>query len=202
MAQPGQVRFLRSAVRLQSAKISSDMGSKVMTALKSAYEHIVGFLSACVMAAIVLITTAQVFSRYLLNDPIYWAEEACRTLLIWACFLFAGIAFKRGEMAAVEFATSALPHRLRKGVLALSYTITAAFLAILTYFGWSYANQNWIQPVPGIQMLMQSMFGSGARFSIFWVYIALPIGSAILSVTMLWSALMLVVQWQSVSEKD
>jgi TRAP-type C4-dicarboxylate transport system permease small subunit len=173
-----------------------------MTALKSTYERIAGFLSAGVIAMIVLITTAQVFFRYLLNDPIYWAEEACRTLLIWACFLFAGIAFKRGEMATVEFATSALPPSLRNGVLAISYTITGVFLAILTYFGWSYANQNWIQPVPGIQMLMESIFGSGAGFSIFWLYVALPIGSAILSATMFWSALMLVMQRQTASEKN
>lgn len=158
---------------------------------QSGYEQIAGFLSAFAIGAIVVITAAQVFSRYFLNDSIYWAEEASRALLVWACFLFAGIAFQRGEMAAVEFVTSSLPHRMRNLVLGAGRLVTAIFLFVLAYDGWLYAAQNWVQPVPGLQMLAQSLLGDEASFSIFWVYVALPIGCAILAVTMLWSALVL-----------
>lgn len=165
-----------------------------VAAPQSAYERCLGFLSAFAIGAIFVITTAQVFSRYFLNDSIYWAEEACRALLVWACFLFAGIAFKRGEMAAVEFVTMALPVRARAFVLAAGYLVTAAFLFLLAYEGWLYAAQNWMQPVPGLQMLVDSLLGDDVGFSIFWVYVALPIGCVILSITMLWSALALLMQ--------
>lgn len=159
--------------------------------LESGYEKVAGFFSAFAIGMIVVITTAQVFSRYFLNDSIYWAEEASRALLIWACFLLAGIAFKRGEMAAVEFVTSSLPTRMRDIVIGSGHLVTAVFLVLLTYYGWIYSAQNWMQPVPGIQMLAESLLGNEAGFSIFWVYVALPVGCAILAATMFWSAFVL-----------
>lgn len=161
---------------------------------QSVYERIAGFLSAFAIGAIVVITAAQVFSRYFLNDSIYWAEEASRGLLVWACFLFAGVAFKRGEMAAVEFVTASLPLLARDLVLGGGRLVTAIFLFVLAYYGWLYAAQNWVQPVPGLQMLAQSLLGDEASFSIFWVYVALPIGCVILAITMLWSAVVLLTQ--------
>jgi len=158
------------------------------------YERVASYLAAIAVGAIVAITVTQVFSRYFLSDSIYWAEEACRALLIWTCFLFAGIAFRRGEMAAVEFVTLSLPVRLQTVALGIGRLVTAAFLAVLTYYGWFYALQNWMQPVPGLQMLAGSLSGGTVGFSIFWVYVALPIGCAILGIEMLVSALALLTQ--------
>jgi TRAP-type C4-dicarboxylate transport system permease small subunit len=148
--------------------------------LHARYEQVSALLGATLMAAIVIITVTQVYYRYFLSDSLVWAEEACRSLLIWICFLFAGIAFQRGEMVAVNFVTAALPRHLRAAVIAIGYTATAAFLCSMVYYGWSYASQNWIQTVPGLELLLQSLTGGDARFSIFWVYLAVPVGSAIL----------------------
>lgn len=166
------------------------------------YERLAGNLAAFAVGAIVAITVTQVFSRHFFNDSIYWAEEACRGLLIWTCFLFAGIAFRRGEMAAVEFVTLSLPERLQTLVLGIGRLLTAAFLAVLTYYGWLYAAQNWMQPVPGLQMLVASLSGDALGFSIFWVYVALPIGCAILGIEMLFSALTLLMQNQRHANKS
>ena len=43
-----------------------------------------------------LVLTGVVF-RYVLNNPLYWAEEAARLLLIWLSFAGAALAFQRAK---------------------------------------------------------------------------------------------------------
>lgn len=47
-----------------------------------------------ILALIVLIVLAQVFSRYVLGAPLIWAEELATYLLIWLAFITASVALK------------------------------------------------------------------------------------------------------------
>jgi len=136
------------------------------------------------MALIVVILTAQVFYRYFLSGSLIWAEELSRCLLVWTCFLFAGIAYQRGEMASVDFATRALPSLLRTIVMVPALACAMFFIGVLAYYGAVYANQNHMQILPGVSVLWRKLGGTGG-FSIFWVYISIPIGLGILFLHML-----------------
>lgn len=168
------------------APTTSMVGRSV--ALQSGYMRLVAALAATMMAAMIVITSVQVFYRYVLSSPIIWAEEICRYLLIWMCFLFAGAAFQRGEMAAIELLTSALPRRLRALVMVPAYVITTGFLGVLVYYGWSYAEENRVQAIPAVDFIWHSLVGRDSGVSIFWVYLAVPVGCAILAVHFLASA--------------
>jgi TRAP-type C4-dicarboxylate transport system permease small subunit len=162
--------------------------------LQRAYLQAAALIGALLMSATVVITSLQVFYRYVLSDPLVWAEEACRALLIWTCFLLAGAAFQRGEMIAVSLLTGWLSPKLRVAVMVPGYLVTCTFLVAMVYHGLVYASQNWIQSVPGLDILAQSLAGSDARVSIFWVYLAVPVGCAILALHMLLSALRAVME--------
>ncbi|SES26420.1 TRAP transporter small permease [Salipaludibacillus aurantiacus] len=48
------------------------------------------YLCSFFLLAIVLITLAQVFSRFVLNSPFIWADELSRFLLVWMVFIGVG----------------------------------------------------------------------------------------------------------------
>jgi TRAP-type C4-dicarboxylate transport system permease small subunit len=141
--------------------------------------------AAFAMGLIVVILTAQVFYRYFLSGSLIWAEELSRCLLVWTCFLFAGIAYQRGEMASVDLVTRKLPPGLRTLFMVPALVAAMAFIAVLAWQGALYANQNHMQILPGVSMLWRKLTGSTGGFSIFWVYISIPIGLGILFLHML-----------------
>jgi TRAP-type C4-dicarboxylate transport system permease small subunit len=156
--------------------------------LQRVYVRACEALGAALMFTVLVVTSVQVFDRYFLNDTPPWAEELCRALLVWTCFLFAGIAFQRGEMAAVNMLTSALPRRLRALVIVPAYLLTCGFLVTMVWYGWIYAERNFIQTVPGLDILREQLTGSTAGVPIFWIYLAVPVGCAILALHIFASA--------------
>jgi TRAP-type C4-dicarboxylate transport system permease small subunit len=144
------------------------------------YRRTMEVLAAGALALIVIILTAQIVYRYFLSGSLIWAEELSRCLLVWICFLFAGIAYQRGEMASVDFFTRILPARWRLAAMLPALAGTLIFLAFLTYYGAIYAMQNRMQILPGVSVPWRALTGSAGGFSIFWVYISIPIGLGIL----------------------
>lgn len=159
-----------------------------LTGFNSHYFRAVRALAATTIALIFIITVLGVFYRYFLNNPLVWAEELSRALLVWMCFVFAGAAFQRGEMVAVNILTDAVSRRLRALIMVPAYLAVVGFLAILIYQGWRYAGQNVIQTMPGIDVAWLALTGSDAGVSIYWLYISLPLGCALLAVHILLAA--------------
>jgi TRAP-type C4-dicarboxylate transport system permease small subunit len=54
------------------------------------------------------------------------------------------------------------------------------FLALLIHYSAVYAGQNRMQILPGVSVLWRNLTGSTGGFSIFWVYLAIPIGLSLL----------------------
>lgn len=72
----------------------------------------------------------QVFTRYVLQSPTRWSEEAARYLNIWAVFLGAGIVTKRKAHLKVDLLERFVKDRWEKaGIL---YSIVINFLIALT----------------------------------------------------------------------
>lgn len=69
---------------------------------------------ACValFMAILVTMVLQVSFRYALNTPLVWTEELARYLYIWACYLGAPVALRRGNHITVTVVAERLPPRL------------------------------------------------------------------------------------------
>ena len=162
-------------------------GPQHIGGFRIAYARAVTFAASAVMLAIVGIMLANVFYRYVLSDAIIWAEDIARMLLVWMTFLFVGAAFARGEMVAVELVTSRLTPRLRGACLVPAYALCVAFLAVLVWYGWRFANLSSAQTIPAMDHLWKAISGAAAPLnaSIFWLYVAVPFGCALLAVHML-----------------
>nr|WP_320178665.1 TRAP transporter small permease [Roseovarius pacificus] len=93
-------------------------------------------LAALCMIAILVVTTADVVMRYLLNSPLSWAFDlVVHYLLVAAFFLGFPVALGRGDHIAVDFLARKLPVRLLHAVLFPACCAGAVLLGVMAYYG-------------------------------------------------------------------
>lgn len=157
-----------------------------MSRFAQIYTTALKWILVSLLACLLAIMGAQIVFRYGLNSSLIWAEESCRYLLIWASFIGIALAYERGEIAAVELLRDVLS---RKAGLALSIIVNlagAGLCAVLVYYGLRYASLAGTQPVPALRFIFTDLFGSEAGApAMFWVYLALPVGMALLGLRLL-----------------
>ena len=92
---------------------------------------------ACVvlLAAIFGIMLLQIAFRYLLNAPLVWTEELARYLYIWACYLGAVVALRRGNHIVIGLVQDRLPPGLRRAVVLGTQGLALGFLGMLAVQG-------------------------------------------------------------------
>jgi TRAP-type C4-dicarboxylate transport system permease small subunit len=146
----------------------------------AAYRRVMRFLAGTSMLAIVVIMITQVIARYVFNASLIWAEELCRYILIWQSFLLIGIAYHQGELIVLDM----LPAKLSPSARLLIRLIVALpvcyFLYLMVRHGIVYAGRFNAQTIPAIDFIWMSLVGKPAHVPVFWVYVAVPIGCAIL----------------------
>ena len=128
------------------------------------------------MAAMAVLVFANVVSRYLLNYSIIWVEELTRYMMVWVGFLGAGLVLRLGAHIALDALQDLLPERAAQVLRAAIVALLALTFAAMTWLGIRYAAFAWDQETPVMN------WSTGA------VYLAIPIGSALLLVHLLFAA--------------
>ena len=129
-----------------------------------------------IMAAMAVLVFANVVSRYGLNYSIIWVEELTRYLMVWVGFLGAGLVLRLGAHIAIEAFQDILPPRAAQALRAAIVLLLAATFAAMTWLGVRYVAFAWDQETPVLN------WSTGA------VYLAIPLGSALLLVHLLFIA--------------
>lgn len=169
------------------------MSTSLLARAQRAYVALVGGIAAFMMAATVVVTCLQVFFRYFMHDSLIWAEEVCRYMLVWTSFLVAGLAFQRGELASMDLLSGMMPRWARALLLAPAYAASVAFLLVVAWYGYGYAETNSTQAMPAADFIAQSLFKRDSGMSIWWVYISVPVGCGLLAVHFAISSVRLVI---------
>lgn len=89
------------------------------------------YAAAVLLSTIVIAITIQVFSRYLLGQPLTWVEEFATYAFIWASFLGASVGMKQLRHVKVEMLSLYLGRRAQSLVRLLAYVVMAAALVML-----------------------------------------------------------------------
>ena len=118
------------------------------------------------LAALAILVFLQVLFRYVLNLPLFWTEEAARYCLVWASFLGAGVAVKRGQHIAVTYLVDHMPPSIRTGVVRVSQVSVAAIVAVMLWGGIQLVQVTRMQLSPALRIPMA------------YPYLAVPLGSA------------------------
>ncbi len=98
---------------------------------------------AFLVILIVVVMCWQVFQRYILGNPLIWAQELTMLCFIWATMIGASVALMTSEHIIIESFMRFLPERLRKIILACtSVVIIAGLIFLLRYLPRSIEIQN------------------------------------------------------------
>ncbi len=123
---------------------------------------------ACLMLALAAsLGLFQIIMRFVIESPAEWTEVLIRFSLIWMVFLGIPIAFRQGAMVSVDVLHRWSGKRMRR-VLEWSVALASLLLcAVIIVVGWDYAQRGSVQTVIGLE-----------GTSMFWAYLALPVGGS------------------------
>jgi C4-dicarboxylate transporter DctQ subunit len=120
------------------------------------------------LVAMTVVTFAQVFFRFVIVHSLPWSEEFSRYALVWASFLGASIALKRGLHIGVGVFMARLPEGKRRLVYLITLVMMTFFLLVVIVKGFQMASFNMKQSSPAMRIPMG------------FPYLAIPIGSLIM----------------------
>ncbi len=146
----------------------------------SGYVAVLKVFAGGSMLVVVAVMIAQVVARYLLGGSIIWAEELCRYILIWQTFLLIGLAYHQGELVALDLLSHRMSRRALMGLRLIVSLPVWFFLWMMVEHGWAHASRFTGQNIPAVDFIWQSLTGHAAGLSVFWVYVAVPVGCGLL----------------------
>ncbi|MFD2044522.1 TRAP transporter small permease [Ornithinibacillus salinisoli] len=87
------------------------------------------------LAAIVIVTSMSVFSRFVIFNPLNFADALSKYLMMWMVFLGSGIAVRAGEHIVVDMFTDKIKGKSKKMLLIVIDILISVFLIIIIYYG-------------------------------------------------------------------
>lgn len=120
------------------------------------------------MGVMAVLVFTNVVTRYALNFSIVWVEELTRYMMVWVGFLGSGLVLRHGAHIAVDTFQDLLPTRAAQALRAFIALLLAGTFAWMTWLGVRYVGFAWDQQTPILQ------WRTGL------VYLAVPIGSALM----------------------
>lgn len=109
----------------------------------------------------------QVVTRFVFEQPAEWTEVLIRFFLIWMVFMGLPEAFRLGSMVSIDLMHRLAPPAFQRVLDVIIMLASLALLAVILWFGWDYAQRGKVQTMAGLEEL-----------SMFWAYLALPVGAA------------------------
>lgn len=125
------------------------------------------YLIISIVALLAVILIAAVFYRYALNNAIAWSEEASKYLMVWLTFLGAPIALRNAAHINIDLLIKLFPPRGRQAFYLAINLVIIVTMGILLWKGWEFAE------------LGARQVASSFNVSMVWMYVAVPIGSAL-----------------------
>ena len=111
--------------------------------LKSIVLNLDAIITCVTLSLCTILVNANIFSRYLFNTPIYWAEEVATSLFIWTVFVGSAYAYRNHSHLGVDILVKMLPGKAKKVTQFIVSIIEIAVLAMLTYVSAQYVQNSW-----------------------------------------------------------
>lgn len=112
-------------------------GKRIAGLLLDIYKYILIIMTVLMF----IIVGTNVFSRYILNSSLGWADELARFLFIWISFLGAVLAYQANEHIGLNYVVEKLPSgRIKELVLLSADLLVLIVIFFLVKYGWIVAN--------------------------------------------------------------
>lgn len=128
-------------------------------------------LVSLIMGALVLVVLWGVASRFVLDSPSRWTQDASEALIVWLTFLAAAAGFRRWEHLGLDWLAEKLSPDARRLLEVLVAVICAVFAAAALIWG-GYVLVS--RTLESGQMMTTIPLRKG------WVYLAAPVGGVLI----------------------
>ncbi|MDQ0314477.1 TRAP transporter small permease [Amorphus orientalis] len=139
-----------------------------------------GVLLVVALSASVLFLVADIILRVAVNVALPWAAEATRYAIVWLVFIGGSRAALVGAHITIDALPEFLPTPAARLVTRIGLAISSAACAILAWYGIAL-----VQRMTAFRQLSPSL-----EIPMWWVYLALPIGFALMTVRFAQAAIM------------
>ena len=85
-----------------------------MKTLKKAILNLDAIITCITLSLCTILVNCNIFTRYLFNSPIYWAEEVATSLFIWTVFIGSAYASAPRRTWVLTFWLRCCPPRARR----------------------------------------------------------------------------------------
>ncbi len=119
----------------------------------------------CFMLLLVLLVTLQVFTRYVLNDPTSWSEEAASFTQVFLVFVGGALAMFQKNTLKITYFVDKLPRRCTLVISLILRIMVIVFLLEVVWYSYF------------IILRLQSQFTPALRISKSVIFISIPLGS-------------------------
>ena len=130
----------------------------------SIMDRCINWFLALLMAGMVIIISAQVCYRFILNDPLSWSEEAGRYLFVWISFMGAAAGVRYQVHLGIDLMDKLLSPEAYRWVVVLVNLIIQIFLLLIIYWGFKILGIIQFQESPSMHISMR------------YPYMAVPVG--------------------------
>jgi TRAP-type C4-dicarboxylate transport system permease small subunit len=127
-------------------------------------DRCINWFLAVLMAGMVVIISAQVWYRFILNDPLSWSEEAGRYLFVWISFMGAAAGVRYQVHLGIDLMDKLLSPGAYRWVVVLVNLIIQIFLLLIIYWGFKILGIIQFQESPSMHISMR------------YPYMAVPVG--------------------------
>ena len=119
-------------------------------------DHVVGWL----LVISVLLNVAQVFTRYAMNDPLFWTEEMVRYTTVWMTFVGAAAASLYGDHMDMNLFLDVKNARFQAWHQAFLQLIVLGFSVLIIWQGTRFCLLNGMQTAPATGLRMVYVYGA------------------------------------------
>ncbi|MDX9872317.1 MAG: TRAP transporter small permease [Clostridia bacterium] len=99
-----------------------------------AIEKVLIFVVALFAAIMIIVTSVEVFRRYVFSLSFQWSEELARYLMVSVAFYGGAVAYRRKNLIPLDLFTNFMPPRIQLYLETLLEIISFFILIVLMYF--------------------------------------------------------------------
>ena len=125
-------------------------------------------------AAIVILTSLQVASRYIFGSSLPWTEELARYCFMWLIYVGMVLGLHRGTHASVDVLADNLKGVPRTMVVVCVHLLSIALFGVLCYQGFL------------LFLMVKGQATPALRISVMIPYFSLPFGAALMNIEECW----------------
>ncbi len=121
-----------------------------------ASDHVIGWL----LLISVVLNVTQVFTRYVINDPLFWTEEMVRYTTVWLTFVGAAAASLYGDHMDMNLFLEVKSRRFQAFHQAFLQLVILAFCVLIIWQGTKFCILNGMQTAPATGLPMLYVYGA------------------------------------------